>query len=169
MKYKLINTEIKEEFICEKVEVDGFEYYISDEKVQGGTFKSLKDKFIVFVFDKKDNKIYEIDFRVNFCILDRHFLVIATNNPSLDIPQIVEEMANNNTIKHGFAERVEIPKNAFKNGYNKAKEQYPYNKQDMIEFGKYCNRDAYSANRITTFEKLLKRFELSQPKIIYFK
>lgn len=31
MKSKLINTQTKEEHLCEKVTIDGFEYYVSDD------------------------------------------------------------------------------------------------------------------------------------------
>lgn len=31
-KYKLINLNTKEEQLCDKVTIDGFEYYLSDEK-----------------------------------------------------------------------------------------------------------------------------------------
>lgn len=33
MKYKLINTKTKEEHLCDKVTIGGFEYYISNLKL----------------------------------------------------------------------------------------------------------------------------------------
>jgi len=33
MKYKLINKQTGEEHLCNKVTIDGFNYYVSDEKV----------------------------------------------------------------------------------------------------------------------------------------
>jgi hypothetical protein len=33
MKYKLINNKTKEEHLCEKVTIDGFDYYVSNEKI----------------------------------------------------------------------------------------------------------------------------------------
>jgi len=30
MKYKLINAQTKEEHLCDKVTIDGFDYYVSD-------------------------------------------------------------------------------------------------------------------------------------------
>ena len=35
-KYKLINTTTKEEHLCDKVTIDGFDYYVSDEKYAVG-------------------------------------------------------------------------------------------------------------------------------------
>lgn len=30
-KYKLINNQTKEEYLCDKVTIDGFDYYVSDK------------------------------------------------------------------------------------------------------------------------------------------
>jgi len=33
MKYRLINKQTGEEHLCDKVTIDGFDYYVSDDKI----------------------------------------------------------------------------------------------------------------------------------------
>ena len=67
-KYKLINKTTGEEHICEKVVIDGWDYYVSDDKVQVGATIGLE----------QIDTLNDIDL-----LLQKK--VIATNNPSIDI------------------------------------------------------------------------------------
>ena len=86
MKYNLINN-TKEEHLCDKVTVDGFDYYVSDEKPIKSTkpcyyYNSIKntwDTDIVFYQGVMPMYHYE-GFKK----------IIATNNPNIDIPKIGE-------------------------------------------------------------------------------
>lgn len=179
--YKLINQTSKQEFICEKIEIDGYEYYAYSEKsafVKGAMFITI------------DNIIHS-NYGYNY--LDR--VIIATNNPSLDIPQIVDEVEEmamiilkdkwSHLFTFGYPKKPyptnfeEYLKNTIK-GYNKAKEQYTNTKQDMIEFAEWIKQNAttdqhFKQNWMTidkrnlTTEQVLELFEKSRPKTIYFK
>lgn len=83
MKYKLIHSQTKEEHLCDKVTIDEFDYYVSDIDV-------ILDSSSPFVYTKKDG-IYK--FEVIDAILDISDypkIVIATNNPNIDIPKVGE-------------------------------------------------------------------------------
>lgn len=171
--YKLINLETKEEFICEKVIVDGYEYYYGIEIPINGEWAIYNNKQLVKTSNISNPLI--------------HKKVIATNNPSLDIPQIVDEvdeMANsaNGYLVYAKNEKAPIFKEGFIKGYNKAKEQTPYSKQDMIEFAEWKDKLSPS-EKVSVWskngewkglfnmdnEQLLEKFENSRPKTIYFK
>jgi hypothetical protein len=34
-----------------------------------------------------------------------------------------------------------------------------YSEEDMIEFGKFCHRNAHSVNRVKTFKELFEQFK----------
>ena len=134
--YKLINLETKQEFICEKIEIDGYEYYAYSEKsafVKGAMFITI------------DNIIHS-NYGYNY--LDR--VIIASNNPAIDIPQVVDEVEGLSNKANGYLvyaknTKAQIFNDGYIVGYNKAKEQYLYSKQDMINFAKFwaLNKDYY--------------------------
>ena len=193
MKYKLIHNKTKEETICDMVSVDERDYYVSVEKVVGGTFQSLKLNFPklspseldFYVYDKKDNKIYKANYESNYFILDRHFLLIATNNTYIDVPKVVDEVERlaekfvvDKLKKSSQAVGVLI---GFIEGYNKHKETHPYSAEDMIEFTKWCSLEGWKcidyadylwdkddkANWKTTAQ-LLQIWEEQKIKTIYY-
>jgi hypothetical protein len=176
-KYKLINRVTGETTVCEKVTIDDWrcdsrrnvrwqkkeiDYYVSDEKVRGGTFQSLKDRLTdtgyikvnCFVLDKKDGKIYEVDFRGNFCILDRHFLVIATNDYAIDLPKVLdEEIIAMDKLKDKWSHlyRLGYPQRPFPTNYEndlncvliglyKSQEKYPFSDDAMVQFSEWCQK-----------------------------
>lgn len=136
MTYKVKNTVTGEETICEKVVVDGFNYYVNNDKIIG------------FYYNPIENKIYNEKNKKRLEVINKHKRkkIIATTNPSLDLPKVIdelEELAENhargkwalyfdenfshNTIGGRFID-------AYKVGYSKAKETYSYTKDDMVEF-----------------------------------
>lgn len=127
MNYRLINKTTQEEILCDKVTIDGFDYYVSDELPKKGDYHLKNDIMLTksHVIDENCKKI------------------IATNNPNIDIPKVVdfsllykiqrnkEEYDTRNTLID------------FKAGYNKSQETHPFTKKDMIEFLNWVGKDGY--------------------------
>jgi hypothetical protein len=130
MKYLVKNVTTGEETLCEKVVVDGFDYYVSDsEPILESDIFMFPDNFLERASRGFDGRGLR--------------KVIATTNPSLDLPMVideVEELAEIDTDKcpcykypnldNGYYDHVE----GFRSGYNKAKETYSFTKDDMVEF-----------------------------------
>ena len=74
MKYKLINNKTKEEHLCGKITIDGFDYYMT-----------YPEKCCI----QKEGKTV-----MNKGCMERNHCekVIATNNPNIDIPKVVNEV-----------------------------------------------------------------------------
>ena len=114
-KYKLINTTTKEEHLCDKVTIDGFDYYVSDEKYAVG-----------------ENCIGEDEggLRIHKCVILNNCLaigckkVIATNNPNIDIPKVVNKVEKLAKEQWGNVHRTGIL--GFIDGYNKSQETHPF-------------------------------------------
>lgn len=165
MKYKLINNKTKEETICEKVEIDGFDYYVSDEiaKPREYYYSYLTNKISVsFIQKNKDLK-----------------KVLCTNNPNIDIPKIINEFENlaeqdadkceyykHPNSDNGYYDHVE----GFKAGYNKAKETYQFTEENVLEFALFCANFALSDEDTEdkTRKELLDIWKEQQIKTIYY-
>ena len=79
MKYKLINLETKDEHFCDKVTIDGFDYYVSDKIVNTNDYYITSNRIEQCSCKEEANDL------TNNCKK-----VIATSNPSIDIPQVGE-------------------------------------------------------------------------------
>jgi hypothetical protein len=84
MKNILIHTKTKEEHLCNKITANGFDYYVSDE--------IPNDMDYYFAYSKFQDK-YIIGQRISF---DKNGYykckkIIATNNPNINIPKIVDK------------------------------------------------------------------------------
>ena len=165
--YKLINTLTNEEYLCEKITINGFDYYvILDEGVVGD--------FILFC-----GKISKKLFKNQWSIDERK--VIATNNPNIDLPYIISEveyLADNyvfNENGHKFSNNNnEAGDNfkSFKDGFKKAKESYQFTHDDMIEFAKWLRTEdtEKNAEKYANFYDLdmLNFWTNNQIKILYY-
>lgn len=105
MKYNLINNKTKEEHLCDKVTVDGFDYYTSNDFIEDGrenffTYDTLNHKILhishIKYFGNENNGRGDVqNGRASFKTFKgtssgvSHPKVIATNNPHIDIPKIV--------------------------------------------------------------------------------
>ena len=121
--YKLINNKTKEETICNKVVIDRFDYYTSDDKI------SINDPIT-------DN--YRVWFWRDDCSLLGRKKVLATNNPNIDINKVInndEELAL--SYEMNFSEDDGTANIDFKAGYNKAQETSPFSDDDMISYRKF--------------------------------
>lgn len=136
-KYKLINTKTNETHLCDKVTIDGFEYYVSDEQLEINDYcyrLTTNQLYIISEHAWSGSNNILLSYAKKYCKK-----VIATNNPNTDIPKVVDEVDN-----IGYKWFVTANKkdtifdlgwlNIFKGGYNKSQETHPFSEQDMIEF-----------------------------------
>ena len=130
MTYKLINKITNEEHICSKVVIDGYDYYVSDETVIEGLFISMGNNGNSLLYHT--NEILPASCSKK---------VIATNNPNIDIPQILEEP--NETLIHqiaadlGYRMLPDDLEEGIKAGYKESQETHPFSEEDMIEFNEW--------------------------------
>lgn len=133
-KYKVKNTVTGEETICEKVVVDGYDFYYTKEFPKNGDYGLTKL-----------NTITKIGYAFEFGLYKK---VIATTNKSLDLPMVideVEELAEKHAKSMWGVYYDDIDEdcndtrgnnsiNDYKHGYQRAKETYSFTKEDMVEF-----------------------------------
>lgn len=138
MKYNLINKSVNRGTICEKVVVEGFDYYYNTEIIifKGDyMYNSLFNKIVV-----ADN-----DTLVNCKGIDGSFCakIVATNNPKIEIPQVIDEekeIAYNYYLSNQHY--LVSDSRHFANGYNKSQETHCFTKEDMINFVRLTLEDA---------------------------
>lgn len=167
MKYKLINKTTKEEHLCDKVTIDGFDYYVSDE------LPKLNDVVITSVGNIHYIKDNSKDFIEYISKLGKK--IIATTSPNIDIPKVVDEVEELSEKFIGCKyEDIEdsidqIGYDSFKRGYNKSQETHPFSEKDMIEFAEW-RRDFEFTEEFSRYEKeeLLQVWKEQQPKIVYY-
>ena len=175
-KYRLINLQTKEEHLCDKVTIDGFDYYLSDEHVKEN------DGFIGYRLS--DNKPYiGIASHIKESKKQKG-KIIACNNPNIDIPKVVVaavRLAEEHCERWGF-ERIlgsgssTLAHDSFVFGYNKSQETHPFSEEDMIEFLDwvifyYPNqwKSVRSNNKgFYTTKELLQFWKEQRPKIVYY-
>lgn len=183
--YKLINLDTKVETICEKVVVDGFDYYVIEFEIKKGQYQWFhKNEF------KKPIIIAENDLSND----GYRKLVIATNNSSLiDVPQIVDEVevlaekANGYSLYGKNGEKAIAFHEGFIGGYNKRAETHKWTDKDMVEFQIWSNSSQeadkfWRNNRMSPqmdgsdnlfyknkTQELLQIFKDQQPKVLYYK
>lgn len=184
--YKLINNTTKEETICSLVTIDGFNYYVSDNKIKKGDttisgnttlkfgwnwgFNKIKD-------DKQaesENQMAELTKSTSVKTPSLMFKVlIATNNPNIDIPKVIDEV--NIIIKNAFYDKKGDFKrstigaddwiNGLKLGYNKAKETYQFTEEDIFGL-----KDLLQNTSPLMFEVVARNYirNLKETKTIYY-
>lgn len=161
MKHLLINSKTGEKTLCEKVAVDGFDYYVSDEPIKEGQYQW---------FHKHESRKPILKAERDLANDGHRKLVIATNNPNLDIPKVVdvvEELCK----KEGHDTILGVG-HIWIEGYNKSQETHPYSKEDVLEFVDFVYRsqfdtDGYTQDKET--EELLQLWEEQRPKKVYYK
>ena len=185
MKYKLINKTTGEEHICEKVVIDGWDYYVSDEKGQIGDI--VVEKYVDGTIGLEQiDTLNDIDL-----LLQKK--VIATNNPSIDIPKVVEEVE---IIEETACKIANVTLNWYKDknnkdrdesiifhvdgiilGYNKSQETHPNSDDDMVEFAEWLTLNTNSTSihgeyiyknvrRVT--KELIQLWKEQRPKTLYY-
>ena len=163
MKYKLINNQTKEEHLCDKVTIDGFDYYVNN-----------------YISDEVNGNLEKIPFEKLILI------AVATNNPNIDIPKVVDaKLLKYKIAEHeypaGKRERKHTEQEAFINGWNKclqSQESYSFSEKDMIEFLDWKEQQGYVFTsdgfakigdfKFYTSKELLQLWKEQRPKIIYY-
>lgn len=184
MKHKLINIETKEIHLCEKIKINGFDYYciknplqylqtndkiICDDRIHMSenpkyairTCKSIKNGSWIMTYEKDgqgENPSYTKK-------------VIATTNPNIDCPKVVDE-AEYLALSYemSFIDDDGTTIVDFKEGYNKAKETYSNSDEDMIEFAEWKDKNIQELNysMLHNTKELLQLWKEQKPKTIYF-
>lgn len=185
--YKLINLDTKVETICEKVVVDGFDYYVIEFEIKKGQYqwfhKNESKKPIIIAENDLSNDGYRK-------------LVIATNNSSLtDVPQIVDEvellakdMLSLKQIGHNYLPLTkQLYADGIIEGYNKRAETHKWTDEDMVEFQIWSNSSQeadkfWRNNKMypqmdgsdnlfykNKTQELLQIFKDQQTKVLYYK
>lgn len=196
MKYKLINTKTKEEHLCDKVIIDGFEYYVDySQPIEVGKWyiSNQAPRLCVKIKDGKYPYVNLNSKREE--IADFHTwngVIICCNNPTIDIPQVidqVEKLAVEITDYAYFSDSsIDYASyyKGVKTGYNKSQETHSNSDEDMVDFYEWCDTSEEAAifwrrNKVDpdmsgnywkkireNREKLLQLWKEQQPKIIYY-
>jgi hypothetical protein len=154
MKYLLINSVTKEEYLCEKAAVDGFDYYVC---FIPDMLPDTKYKTIV------ENRRRIVEYSRHIQSTDKS--IIATNNPSGDLPKVlnIRELAYEYYKQHEpsvyakyfklrnhqalerekYNQDKEYLIQSFISGYNKSQETHPFSETDMIQFAEWLNVKEY--------------------------
>ena len=170
MKHKLINKQTKEEHICQKVTIDGFDYYVSDTAIG---------------YRYGISKLYEVvEIKINYDAT-LYKGIICSTNPNIDIPKVVDEVkVLANLHKVNISE--DWSKASFIKGYNKSQETHPFSEEDMIEFANWIGeewspngrKECWDSNELNSThepkylvdgtKELLQIWKEQKPKTIYY-
>jgi hypothetical protein len=150
MKYKLINAKTNEETICDKVTIDGYDYYVSDELPRNEDYGFTKLNTITKIGYGFDYKLYR--------------KAIATNNPNINILKVVDEVERlgREFLKEKGLKENSIAFTPFILGYNKSQETHPFSEKDMIEFSEWTKSNGKAT------KELLQLWKQQQPKTLYY-
>lgn len=188
-KYKLINTKTKEEHLCDKIVIDGFDYYVSDNeqpKIDGELYHCKhKGKGINVGNGQPPQKLIISTYSSKRNLCSDCKKVIATNNPNIDIPKVVDEVWK---ISKDYVKTLGLLGSDLDNitsenlvvwGYNKSQETHPFSEEDMIEFAEWIansklhgySKQLYEAmirHKVSTTKELLQIWKEQQPKTVYY-
>ena len=193
MKYLLINKVTEQSTICEKIEIGGGEFYISEEEIKNGDYILSKNSISPLYLDGKTIFPEMLD-------LPQWKKVVASNIGHVGIPQIVDELEYNYYLE--LEARREVAKNfkgqvagrhpdafggsemhhmvrGYLEGYQKAKETFCFTEKDLVEFAEWIadskkhgfSKQLYEAmivNRVKTTKELLDVWKEQQVKIVYY-
>jgi len=154
MKYKLINRKTGEETLCDKVTIDGFDYYVDTSRIA-----KPHEKFINELISPEQYLLKPI--------------IATTNNSNIDIPKVVDEVEMLANIEYPFAfggiGNIENTlKNHFIKGYNKSQETHTNSDENMKLFGKFCTEYDYRLFGTKSYEELLQLWKEQKPKTLYY-
>lgn len=161
MQYKLINEKTKEEHICTLVTIDGFEYYI-----QKNNNSKYPDMFTYYL-DIETNEI-EFEGDGDDFINPNWREIIATNNPNINIPKIIDKVSNlslqlglNMYIRRNYDFEYGIII-----GYNEAKDTYKFTEEDFLNFTEYYKNNVWLMKN--TNKEILDIWKEQRIETIYY-
>lgn len=183
MKYLLKQNKENKGILCDKVTIDRFDYYVNEEKTlsnNGDWYLGHPNYDTLFkwgMFGIHEGKQVWIN------------KVIATNNPNIDLPQVVDEVevildAVYPKIPSGVYGHTLIAqkRDIFLRGYNKSQETHSFSEEDLkslLDFitnekSEYSIMYGNQTERFSTndkdfiIEQLIEIWKEQQPKIIYY-
>lgn len=178
-KYLLKQNEEDEGVLCRIVTIDGFDYYVSDSPRGSNYIIWLEGTPKLTYATLITSTLYSGGHAENWK------RVIATNNPNIHIPKVVDEVER--LAEHEFQEQKESYENStemfpfddsellatgFQIGYNKCKEIHPNSDKDTIEFANWLRQEDTEANAEKyanfTDADMLQFWKEQQPKIVYY-
>jgi hypothetical protein len=143
MQYKLINKNTKQENLCVKIVIDGFDYYVINVHPEVGQW----------CIDPHGNlTIFGFDFRAIFTPKELNYVkkIIATNNLSLvqsGLPMVINQTEK--LAEQFVKDKLKLSSQAvgvlvgFIEGHNAAKETHPYDADDIEEFIKWKDNNRW--------------------------
>lgn len=174
MQYKLVNKKTKEENICSKITIGGFVHYVTEEEpIKNNWFlhKTNADCSIHKCIHRDGLHVISnnnMDYFLRYCKK-----IIATNNPNIDIPKVVDEVErlawciiNSNSSLIEDIEKI-VGFTAFYEGYNQSKETHPFNKEDLIDYGKWYFKEVYD-DTSKTEKELFEIWNNQRLETIYY-
>lgn len=179
MKYKLININTKEEHLCDKVTIDGFDYYLGKPVNKDGENLNQLEFYIEHTQINPDKfSLYKKE--IDDDSFENSFTIVATTNPNINIPKVVDEVEilhKDAYVKHSvkddklsFDEQIQRSGGfivGYKEGYNKSQETHPFSEEDI----RFMLSEAFKASQegyqITT-DEIIQIWKEQQPKILYY-
>lgn len=189
MKYVLKQNKEDKGILCDKVTIDGFDYYESIIK----THSKKGDYSIEFLL--YDDDLYVKKHEISGNKIKK---IIATNNPNIDLPEVKEmsdylakELNKQSFDDYGNPEwdegKLFHRQMGFIDGHNKSQETHSNSDEDMCNFLEFCEQGYYpiyekegrkvnqwgvtgedfSTTKLTR-EELLQLWKEQQPKIVYY-
>lgn len=198
-KFKLINQQTNEEYICDKVTIGNFNYYVVDNIATDtnyfiqsiSLFKRINESNVrqewrttdfIHGCSVKTGLNYSFDSDDKSCKK-----VIATNNPNIDIPKVIDEIKVLSLklypplIEEDWDKNIQY-RDEFIEGYNKSQQDFPFSENDMIEFGDWLinvcnsnwelNKNCYitgvASTAIRNTKELFDIWKEQQLKVLYY-
>lgn len=169
MKYKLINKTTNETHVCDKVIIDGFDYYVKEDLVK-------EDEFFLMGNEIIQNSSLLTD---EWC-KSKQPKVIACNYLSTDIPKVVTEEPYEilipfpNELKMRDGREILNWQNGWVDGhldgYTKSQETHSFTEYDMLKFAVFVgNYYADIHNKVVSTKELLEIWKSThQIKTLYY-
>jgi hypothetical protein len=89
-KYKLTNSKTGDEHLCDKVTIDGYDYYVNKSDIGINDYFEVDGKLLQCLTSQEADDL---------AVSNDYPKVIVTNNPHLDIPKVADEVEEDkNTI-----------------------------------------------------------------------
>jgi hypothetical protein len=157
MKYLLISKQTAEQTLCDKVTIDGFDYYVSNELPKDNQgywiYVGFNEPLEIVKSNQPQGWFQKLWDKGNYKT------PIATNNPNIDIPKVVDEVEML-AKQNGFNwENTETSARRVFEKWYKYQETHPFSEEDA---------DAYADAVMGGCLLRAKEWKLQQPKKVYY-
>ena len=156
--YNLINKKTNEKTLCDKVTIDGYDYYVISI--------AIECKYGI----SKLNEVVEIKIGYDAILYKG---IICSNNPNIDIPKVADEVdvwINEITSTLKDVHTIKTSKMCLKAGYNKSQETHPFSEDDMIEFAEFYFREEFNSTMqdCKSSKEIFQLWKEQQLKTVYY-